>query len=322
MTYMRKMTKAIATLIALVGLAYVYYWYSTPSHLPSLQGQLFRGELDIDQRSRTYLAYVPAKLQERAGLIIVLHGSFMNGAWMREVTAYEFDELAEKKGFAVVYPDGYKGNWNDCRKKANFPAKIENIDDMAFLRGLIERMSREHHIDSNRVFAFGYSNGGHMAFRLALTSPHLIEAFASTGASLPHPEDSSCPNQGATRAMLVNGTADPLNPFGGGTVSLFGLGKRGEVLSSLETAKRFAAGNGADLQSPKATILPHQGDEKTNRVVSLSWVKANGQPIVTHYEIEGGGHVVPQSRYRFPRLLGTTSTDLDVPAEAVSFFGL
>ena len=92
--------------------------------------------------------------------MIVLHGSGMDGARMRLCTGYEFDCLADQHGFVVIYPDGYRHNWNDCRKYATFPAKRENIDDMGFIRTLIARASIEQAIDEQQVYAFGYSNGG------------------------------------------------------------------------------------------------------------------------------------------------------------------
>ena len=54
-----------------------------------------------------------------------------------EMTGYEFDWFADQRKFAVVYPEGYKNNWNDCRKNATFPAKVENIDDVGFIKTLI-----------------------------------------------------------------------------------------------------------------------------------------------------------------------------------------
>jgi polyhydroxybutyrate depolymerase len=115
----------------------------------------------VGDRERSYLAYVPARLPSGAALVIVLHGSGMDGAKMRAWTGYEFDHMADQQGFVVLYPDGHKHNWNDCRKNATFPAKMQNIDDMGFIRALIDRVKAEHAINPKRVYAFGYSNGGH-----------------------------------------------------------------------------------------------------------------------------------------------------------------
>ena len=132
---------------------------------------------------------------------------------MRAWTGYEFDRMADQQGF-VLYPDGYKHNRNDCRKIATFPAKAANIvDDMGFIRALIDQVTAAHAINPKRVYAFGYSNGGHMACRLAIEDPSELAAIAALGASLPTQDSSSRSQLGETsRAMLVDGTDDPINP--------------------------------------------------------------------------------------------------------------
>ena len=48
-----------------------------------------------------------------ASLVFVLHGAGGDSARMVEST--HFNELAGKKGFLVVYPDGSEKHWNDLR---------------------------------------------------------------------------------------------------------------------------------------------------------------------------------------------------------------
>ncbi|WP_419803184.1 hypothetical protein [Mucilaginibacter sp.] len=52
-----------------------------------------------------------------------------------------------------------------------------------------------------------------------------------------------------------------------------------------------------------------------------TWIKA-GQTFVELYTVYGGGHVIPQQNFRFPRLMGKTFKSFDTPKQAVSFFGL
>jgi polyhydroxybutyrate depolymerase len=52
---------------------------------------------------------------------------------------------------------------------------------LGFIRTLIARASIEHAIDEQQVYAFGYSNGGHMAFRLAMEAPDEIAAVGGSG---------------------------------------------------------------------------------------------------------------------------------------------
>ena len=239
---------------------------------------------------------------------------------MRECTGYEFDRLADQRGFAVLYPDGYRHNWNDCRMNATFPAKRENIDDMSFIRALIDRFKAEQAIDDKRVYAFGYSNGGHMAFRLAMEAPETIAAVTAVAASLPTPDASSCPQHGCTsRIMLVNGTDDPVSPYQGGVVRLFGLASsRGTVLSAKASALTVAERNGITA-APVAARLPKGRADDPTSVETLVW-SAGGKPICCLYTVHGGGHVIPQRAFRFPRLLGRTTSALNAPSAAISFF--
>ena len=67
-----------------------------------------RAIIRVGESERTYLAYVPAGLMPHSPLFLVLHGGLMDGEMIRRGTGYEFDVLADRHGFAVVYPDGYK----------------------------------------------------------------------------------------------------------------------------------------------------------------------------------------------------------------------
>ncbi len=335
-SFMQYTLPIIGLLAVLLGAAYLYFIYSPALSAPVLSAPIEQHTIQVGDRFRTYLAYVPAKLPPRPGLILVLHGSNINGNTIRTWTAYEFDKLADRYGFIVLYPDGYKQNWNDCRINAPFLAKQENIDDVGFMRALVERFQTCQSVDSTKIYAFGYSNGGQMALRLAIEEPRLVAAVTAIGANLPTPDNFSCGGQGPTaRIMLVNGTADPIMPFKGGEVTLFGFASRGTVLSARATATYFATRNGL-LGAPVATTFTAQPNARGLPISQLSWSIAarshsvrSGttqtqarQSMVELYIVEGGGHVVPPPTFRFPRINGRTATNLDTPAVAVTFFGL
>lgn len=308
-------------LLVLAAVGYSYYLYAPLPPVPRLSAVLQTATIRVGEHERAYRAYVPARLPRHAPLVLVLHGSNIDGATMRQWTGYEFDELADRYGFVMLYPDGYQKNWNDCRRDATFAAKTENIDDVGFLRALVETCQQQFGIDPARVYAFGYSSGGQMAFRLALEAPQLVAAIATAGANMPPPANCSCPLDGPTPpVLLVAGTQDPISPYDGGQVTLFGFGSRGLVLSAQATAEQFARRNGL-MAPPTATTLPHQRADDPTAVESLTWTRG-AQPWVRLYTVRGSGHVVPQPRYRFGRLLGRTTADLDAPVEALRFFGL
>ena len=118
--------------------------------------------------------------------------------------------------------------------------------------------------------------------------------------------------------MIVDGTEDPVSPFGGGVVDPFGLQKSGDVMSVVASAEVLAKRDG--VQSAETTTdLPHRNADDPTHVREMSWAR-DGKRYVVLYEVIGGGHVVPQPEYRYPRLFGRTSKDIDGPAMAVAFF--
>lgn len=173
---------------------------------------------------------------------------------------------------------------------------------------------------------FGFSNGGQIALRLAIEEPHLIAAVSAVAANLPTMATCSCTLEGQTsRLMLVAGTKDPINLYKGGEVTLFGFKKIGTVISAQATAESLAKRNRSGAAPlPEQTHYLKETDPKKGISVYPErqvWAKA-GQPVVELYTIHGGGHVIPQLNFRFPRLMGKTASNFDAPGQAVSFFGL
>jgi polyhydroxybutyrate depolymerase len=310
----------ILLVLAAIGAAAWFYFVHSPRPIESkLSSAVLHETIKVGDRDRSFLAYVPAKLPPGSPLVIVLHGAGMNGARMRRATGYEFDRLADERQYAVLYPDGYKRTWNDCRKESTYPAKIENIDDVGFIEALIASFQKENGIDLRRVYLFGYSNGGHMAFRMAMEHPDEVAAIAAVSASLPASEDSSCPNIGRTaRAMVIDGTDDPINPFGGGVATTFSFSSK--VLSAEETAETFAARDGITA-APQTFKLQPAGPDGSTWLERSIWSQ-DGVVVAELDGVHGGGHTIPQPFFRFPRALGRTSSAFDAPRAALDFFGV
>src|SRR6476660_3207614 len=132
---------------------------------PQLGGTATRAAIavkDPKMSQRSYILYTPRNAKPGAPLLFVFHGSGGDGESMRDVTGYEFDMLADRNGFLVIYPDGYETTWNDCRKGSPQPARLMNIDDESFIEAMIGKEAVAHGIDRKRVFAAGWSNGGQL----------------------------------------------------------------------------------------------------------------------------------------------------------------
>ena len=82
---------------------------------PVLTGTLLQDTLMHDGIKRGFLVYMPDGDIDGRPLVLVLHGSKGKGKSVRQQSCYQFDALADREKFIVVYPDGYKKHWNDCR---------------------------------------------------------------------------------------------------------------------------------------------------------------------------------------------------------------
>jgi polyhydroxybutyrate depolymerase len=309
---------AILALLVVSAAALGYYLLDAPAPPePDLRGETLAGTIRVGERDRTYIAYIPANARPSPPLVIAFHGSMGSSKGMRIATGYEFDRLADEHGFIVVYPQGYQGHWNDCRKVADYSARKLNIDDAGFVDALIAQLRTEHGADATRVFVTGVSNGGQFVFRLALEHPERIAGAAVFGANLPTPDNSDCTAKGPPPpVMLVNGTSDPLNPHAGGTVTMFGFGNRGTVVSALASAEYFAGQLGA--AGPARNHIDAKAPGDTTSADWLVWGEPGREVVLV--SVNGGGHVVPQPVYRSQRLLGAVTSAINGPAEAWAFF--
>lgn len=317
---MKKYLKIIVVILGIIVfisvIAYAYLGYAPKPTPPEISKNIKSATILIGNLTRDYLFYIPKDLPTNAPLVIVLHASLQDAQAMRISTAYEFERLAEVEKFVVVYPNGYKNNWNDCRKTASYPARTMNIDDKSFISQIIDKFNKEYKIDPKRVFATGYSNGGHLAFRLAMEMPNRITAIAAIAASLPTPSNNDCQeSKKFVPTMIINGTADPINPYNGGKVTLFGFGDRGMVLSSLDSVKYFAQLD-KEIGEPVISTL----STKPGSNVEKYEYQSNNLTKVLLYKVENGGHVVPQPFYNFPKILGDTNRNINTPAEIWTFF--
>ncbi len=307
----------VVLLVALCGAFLGYFVYSPAPEVPQLSGELTPGTIEVGGLSRSYVTYVPRGLATGAPLVVVMHGSGGDSGRMRIATGYGFERLADEHGFAVVYPEGYEGYWNACNVVGEYTANELDIDDVGFLTGLADRLVTEIGVDPDRVFATGISRGGHMAFRLALEAPSRFRAVAAVAANVPSPENFKCEptEQGSSSVLIMNGTKDPLNPFDGGEVTLFGLFGRGAVRSSRESGQYLADLNQI-AGTPETSESQAAGGIRVEQVLWRNDAKVEVELVAIH----GGGHVIPQHYLRYPRILGPTPTEPDGPALIWDFF--
>ena len=213
-------------------------------------------------------------------------------------------EKSDAEKILLVYPDGYKKYWNECRKAATSLANQENIDENTFFDGMINYFKSKQKINPRQVFAIGTSGGGHMVYKLAITMPDKFKAITAIIANLPDADNMDCAESKVARpVMIVNGTADQVNPYEGGLVDL-GNVKMGRVRSTDRTFQYWAslAGYTGD---PVKVLMPDT-DPSDGKTIERYTYKQPGKPEIVLLKVIGGKHDYPG--------------DIDVHVEAWEFF--
>jgi polyhydroxybutyrate depolymerase len=255
------------------------------------QAQLVTDSLLIEGHYRTFSYQPPAGRLKHGNLLLVMHGSGGNGKNMA-ANAASLQAIAAKENLLIVYPDGYKYFWNECRRYATSAANKENINEEAFFTALIQHCYHRFGIDTGKVFAAGFSGGGHMAYKLGLTMPYKIKAIAAIVANLPDSASCDCTMAGKPLPVLiVNGTADKVNPWQGGEMFVSNA-SFGVVLSS---QRNFAywAGLAGYTGNPKTTQLPDSDHSDTCTITEFTY-RQKRKPAVTLLQVNGGTHSFPK----------------------------
>lgn len=257
----------------------------------------------VDGHYRTFHFVKPATTLKDGNLVFVLHGSGGNGRDMMKPTAKLAQQTATEN-VLLVYPDGYKKFWNECRKAASSLANKENIDEGTFFNSMIQYFKTAHGINDQKVFAVGTSGGGHMCYKLAMTMPGKFRAVTALIANLPDTDNFDCTEaKVALPIMIVNGTADPLNPYNGGMMQM-GTVMLGNVRSTDRTFQYWASLAGYSGDPAKELIADK--DPADGKTIERYTYKQKGKPEVVLLKVIGGKHDYPN--------------DIDVHIEAWEFF--
>jgi polyhydroxybutyrate depolymerase len=225
-----------------VAIIILFPYYIVSSYLQNQQ----YFQINVNGVERQYLMYVPTAYSagQAVPLLLALHGGSGNAKQFEDETG--FNQIAEREGFIVVYPDGlgtFKFAlhvWNSGYIKA---ASDMGTDDVSFIMDLVAYLKTTYSIDTARVYITGHSNGAMMTDRIAAEHPELFAAAAPVSSSVggkatPNSQNYTIPTPSQPISIVrVHGLQDDnVLYFGGYSKSGFSVGVRYDDSENVSTS--------------------------------------------------------------------------------------
>lgn len=271
--------------------------------------------VEVGQLKRKYHVHIPPSYDGSKPMPVVLafHGGGSNAGQM--VLFSGLSEKADAAGFIVVYPSGSGrfervATWNGgncCGYAMN-----NKIDDVAFVRALLDDLTQVMNVDAKRVYATGISNGGILSYLLASELSDRIAAIAPVGGPM---GTADCKPTRPVSVIHFHGTDDNFAPYNGGH------GKRSvsgtQFYSVDHSIKAWVQANGCP-DTPRVEKLPDKASDGMTVTRKTYGPGKDGAEVVL-ITIHGGGHTWPgrESRARF---LGPSTKDISANDLMWEFF--
>ncbi|MEJ7583592.1 MAG: PHB depolymerase family esterase [Acidimicrobiales bacterium] len=251
-------------------------------------------------------------------LVLDLHG-LAEGALVHTMMS-AFSDLAEKEGFAVVFPNGTGSpvGWN-------VGIDATNSIDLAFISTMLDTLGQDLCIDESRIYATGLSNGAMMSSALGCALSERIAAIAPV-AGVTKLDD--CDPGRPVPVLAFHGTADDILLFNGGVGSGLGRALGGAETSSTTTTTLPADLDGEGYPATVAAWAEHNGcepdardEDVSDEVIRRVYDCPEGGDVEFAI-IKGGGHTWPGSEFSksIANIVGPTTFDIDATGEIWAFF--
>ncbi|MDB4937930.1 MAG: Poly(3-hydroxybutyrate) depolymerase [Labilithrix sp.] len=300
----------------------------------------FAGTVAVESHAgRSVRVFVPSKVATNTPLVVMLHGCTQTADDFAVAT--QMDDIAEKEGFVVAYPEQSADTIaTRCYRWYEPAHQSRDAGEPKELADATDEVMKAHGVDPERVYVAGISAGAAMTVILGATYPDrfvaigvvagieykgatsVSSAFSTSSNGGPSPD-----TQGdvAHAAMGMYARTVPTFVVHGTSDGVVAKVNGDQVAAQWRRTNTITLGDGAI--EPVQSLAGDAGYPFT-RMVHRN--KANGASVIEHYVVDGLGHAWPGGKdgasYSDPRgpnasalvwafFKGRTrSAPLDVPA--------
>lgn len=259
----------------------------------------FEKTLTAGGETREYRVHVPPGYSPDQATMLVLdfHGFTQTNDDIAKIS--KMDGVSDAHGFLAVYPQGLSNSWNagSCCGTAS----SSSIDDVGFVKALLDALEAEFCIDKKRIFSVGFSNGGMLSHRLACELSDRIAAVGPVGGTM---AVDTCSPARPVPVIHFHGTSDFVVPYNGGGAS----GADSVEATIADWVKR----NGCKDAAP--AVVFENGDSTCEE-----YKQCEGGAAVRLCTVDGGGHQWPGGESG-GGILGKVTQDIVASEEMIKFF--
>ena len=254
----------------------------------SFSQKTFTNTINYQGIERGYIIHIPNSYTDKSEvpLILCFHGYSSSANIIMSYSG--FNELSEKEGFIVVYPQGaiYK---KSGKTHWNVGYTLESkIDDIEFTNILLDNLFVKYRINKDRVYSTGFSNGGYMSFLLACQLSNRFAAVSSVAGSMTPETFEECNPQHPTPILQVHGLEDRVVPY---------IGKSSWTKPIKEVMNYWSKLNKCDTTI--TTSFPDIVKEDNSYVAMETHINRSNRISTQHIKIIKGGHEWPGIKESF-----------------------
>jgi polyhydroxybutyrate depolymerase len=238
--------------------------------------------ITVDGVERSYILHIPPGYSSSTHLplVFVLHG--MGGTAESFKSKSGMSAKADQENFVAVYPNalGNPSVWNSNLSDIS----SKGVDDVGFIRVLLDRLEHDLRIDRRRVYCSGFSSGAIMSYLLGAKLSHRLAAIGIVSGTV----GNRAPD-GKIRIIPTPSDPVPVIAFHGrkdGTIYYDGGGSMVNCLSVADSIKFWVSADGC-VSSPQKTTKPNDN----LRIDDYGGCKDGSEVIL--YTFKNGTHEWP-----------------------------
>ncbi|WP_448547608.1 alpha/beta fold hydrolase [Thalassotalea fusca] len=196
-------------------------------------------------------------------LLMAFHPSGGSAGGMQSLTQFE----TRSDDYIVVYPQSKVEEWEEgCM--CNKPYRL-GVDDLSYVDNVIADVKTRFHIDSNEIYAVGYSQGGLFTQNLLCNRSHVFNGIVSVGAPMSIQLSETCSIGTPTDYMMVHGTADNVLPYYGRNQSTFTLIASEKAIEVIARLNQITVEKQITDPNDRVQVHEYRGEETVNKLIAV-----------------------------------------------------